>query len=76
MSDKHLLNTIAFLERNCAKYASTIIVNAYRFADTLQGEIALFQMEQEIENLEETPLEDFLPSIYDDLIKERKRRKI
>ncbi len=71
MSDQHLINTIAMLERNAkAVYSSEI--NAC-MSISFNGEQA--QLEQE-RFLSQAEWEDYLPEIFDDLIAEAERRKL
>lgn len=75
MTDAHLQNTIAMLERNAPRIRESTIAAAYSLASMLQGEMASYYADQDIDRLEETPEEDFLHPLYDDLISERDRRK-
>lgn len=71
MSDRHLINTIRFLKRVNQDEISA----AYSCLSCLQGEMAQFFAEQDIDRMEDTPLEDRLP-IYGKLLDEAQRREL
>lgn len=71
MTDSHLLTTIKMLERK----HSTVILEAYCFAGSLNGEMAQYAMEGEIDRLEEGDASEWCP-VYDDLLDEAMRRKL
>lgn len=67
MSDSHLKNTIAMLERA----HSSLIENAWAACSILQGEMASYYAEQEIDGLEEV---NSTHPLYDDLVEEQNKR--
>ena len=67
MSDAHLGNTIRMLER---KHESDLDMAMMGFA-SLQGEMASYYAEQELENMWDAPS---LHPIYYDLLEEQRRR--
>lgn len=71
MSDQHIINTVAMLERNAKKIYSAEIDACMSMS--FNGEQA--QMEQE-RFLSQAEWEDYLPPIYDDLQEEAQRRKL
>lgn len=75
MTDSHLDNAIAMMERNAERYRQRSVAHALRFLDTLQGEQAIYAMESEIENLasDDWDLYDESES-YRALIDEQERR--
>lgn len=79
MTNSHLLNTIAMLERSAAKFLATEISSAYSVLCSLQGEMAQFCCEQDIRSLEETDASDWLyehSAVYPKLLLEKERRKL
>jgi len=79
MTDSHLANTIAMLER-AAPAARQQALNVMYFASScLQGEMASYYAEQDIDRLEQSTVEEFLSGlfpVYADLVIERDRREI
>jgi hypothetical protein len=67
MSDTHLLNTIAMLER---AHQHTIC-QAYSFATTLSGEQAGYEIDREIDRMESVPSDH---PLYESLADEVARR--
>lgn len=79
MTDSHLCNTIAMIERNAPKYQAADISAGYSTLSCLQGEMATYCAEQELDRLEETSPEDYIREthpLYEKLCKERDRRKL
>lgn len=79
MSDTHLLNTIRMLHRNAEKFLAAETSAAWSVLGTLNGEMAQFYCEQDIDRLEETTSEDFLYEsviTYPELVREADRRKL
>jgi predicted component of type VI protein secretion system len=77
MSDRHLLNTIAMLERNAAQELSEGISAAYSVAASLQGEMASFYADQDINRMEQMSPGDLLRQtvpIYEKLLADKERR--
>lgn len=77
MEDRHLLNTIAMLERTAYKHLSECISAAYSVAAGLQGEMASYYADQDIERMERTSPEEYLEQempIYNKLLAEKERR--
>lgn len=75
MTDSHLDNAIAMMERMARAVHPLLVAQAYAIASCLQGEMASYYAEQDIDRLEHSEPEELLPPIYDDLISERDRRK-
>ena len=76
MTDNHLNNTINFMERIAKNNRNSELKAAYSVSCMLQGDMASFCCENDIESMEEDPDgEAFLHPLYDDLIKEQHRRK-
>ena len=69
MDDKHLVNTIRMLLRNNDNY----IADAMMGLCSLQGEMACYYAEQEMDRMLE---EDCIHPLYDDLVEEAERRKL
>lgn len=76
MTDQHLLNTIAYLERVAPMIQQRAISDAYFCASMLQGEMASYYADQDISRLEQSDPDEFLHPLYDDLVGERNRRQI
>lgn len=79
MTDSHLLNTIAMLERNASALLAQEISAAYSCLSMLQGEMATYYCERDIDRLEETSPGEFLEAtqpIYTHLCNEADRRKL
>lgn len=76
MTDSHLANTIAFLERVASQQRQQTINAAYSCAATLQGEMASYYAEQDIDRMEQSSDDEWLHPLYDDLVGERTRREI
>jgi hypothetical protein len=75
MTDSHLNNTIALLERLAKATRDKSLPLAYQFSCMIQGEMASMCIEQEIDSMEEDEEgERFLLPIYWDLVKEQERR--
>ena len=75
MTDSHLANTIALLERAAPQNRQRILATAYSASSMLQGEMASYYAEQDIDRLETMGDEEFLHPLYDDLVREQDRRK-
>lgn len=79
MSDEHLINTIRMLHSNGAKMKRAHIAAAYSVASGLQGEMAQFYADRDIDRMEATTLEEFLSQsvpTYDALMEEIEKRKL
>ncbi len=79
MDDRHLLNTIAMMERNAAKELAECISAAYSMAAGLQGEMASYYADQDIDRMERTSPEEYLERempIYEKLMAEKERRNL
>jgi len=78
MSDQHLNNTMALLERYASKMLSEERNAAYSVLASLQGEMAQYYCEQDIDRLEETEPSDWLYEhmpIYEKMCHEKWRRE-
>lgn len=79
MGDRHLLNSIAMLERNAPQQLNSLITEGYKALSFVQGEQAEWDIEHDINRLEEmTPqefLEEFVP-IYKTMKWHAQRRKL
>ena len=79
MTDSHILNTIKMLERNAPIVQAALLGKVYDFQSTLQGKMAIDQMDREITGLEQSDSEEFLeehnPS-YNSLLEEASKRGI
>lgn len=69
MDDKHLINTIRMLERNSQYYLNEAILGLC----SLQGEMAIYYAEQEIDRLIGEPC---LHPLYEDLVEEAMKRDL
>ena len=79
MSDSHLLNTVAMLERNASRYLEHSIDALGHFSMMLQGEMAQDAAEQELDRLvEEDPIDHLRNNhpLYEKLVTELERRKL
>lgn len=78
MGDRHLLNTIAMLERNAARALAEGIATGYSVLCSLQGEMAQFFCQQDLDRMEETDPYEYLEQrpIYRALVAEADRRKL
>jgi len=77
MSDQHLINTIRMLLRVATADLHENISAAYSALFSLQGEMAQFYCEQDIDRMEDTSPEELLSDklpIFDRMILEAKRR--
>ena len=76
MSDNHLKNTINLLQHNFDSYIERAIVNGYNILTTIQGEMAEFEIDNELNRLENGfyCIEDEI-SIYNNLILDLERRE-
>lgn len=75
MGDKHLENTISFLERMAEKQMH-FYHNELLNCSEPNGEMASFAFDQAINEIAEETYEDYLPPIYEDLVTELNRRKV
>jgi len=76
MSNQHIINSIRMLERHAKDIYCGDVYSMWNLYGTLQGEMALDQMENEINSLDEEGWEGILPSSYYDLCKEAERRDL
>lgn len=79
MRDSHLLNLRDFLICRAGVLQVNLLSRAYSFQSTLNGEIAIDAMDQEIRNLEEASSDEFLEEefpIYRYLLLEIERRRL
>lgn len=77
MTDSHLVNTINMLERFAKNKVSQELSCAFSVEPFLTGDIAIFTIENNIDNLmEDDSYERFLPPIYNKLLEEQTRRTL
>lgn len=77
MSDSHLLNAIRLLERATAVARNQLIAEAESALDFLQGEMAIYAVEADLQRLVTKGLEpsEIYP-IYDNLVEDALRRDL
>lgn len=79
MTDSHLLNAIRLLRRNAEQLQAAEVSAGYSFLSGLQGEMAQYYAERDLDNLEEMHPDDFLEEICPlsvKLMAEADRRKL
>lgn len=78
MGDTHLLNTIKMIKRYAGVALQSEISAAYSCLASLQGEMAQFYCEQDIDRMEQTSVEEWLEDrpVYGSLVREAERRKL
>lgn len=79
MTDMHLINTIKMLRRVGDAVLLANVLSAYQCASSLQGEMASYFAEQDIDRLESMTTEEFLEKeypIYEKMLIEASRRKL
>ncbi len=75
MSDSHLLNAIALLERYGKAKANDLICEGFAFLGTLQGEMAIMSVEQDLDHLMDYGLAPCqIHPLYKNLLKDKERR--
>jgi len=74
MTDSHLKNTVAWMERKAREYYPKCLASGYSVLSMLQGEMAIMEVEREIEGLHEDGWEGILPLAYYDMLAELERR--
>jgi hypothetical protein len=77
MTDSHLLNTIAILERVAKSHKVQEMLAAYSCLSMLQGEYATYAAEQDINRIANEDVSDFLlrtNDSYEHLLEESGRR--
>lgn len=60
MTDSHLINTIRMLRRVGWYYKEAELASAYAAASTLQGEMATYYAEGDLDIMEQESMDDFL----------------
>ncbi len=78
MTDEHLINSIKYMERSYKLYIQQQISIGYGVLSGMQGEMACYAIEQEINSLERGD-NDFIEDVYPKypmLIHEFNRRKL
>jgi len=75
MTDLHLRNSIALLERKAQEHYPEIISAGYSALSFVQGEMATMDIENGLDALEEDGWEGVLPSTYYDMVDELARRE-
>jgi len=77
MSDCHLANAIAMLEKIAKIAEPEYEAAAWSFLCSLRGEYAIMAAEQEIDNLMENGLDPCeISPLYNNLVKEQTRRRV
>lgn len=77
MGNSHLVNTMLMLERNARHNLYVELTAAYQCLNMFSGEMAQYSCESDIAYMEEhDPWEEFLPDIYDNMLKDCERRNI
>jgi len=74
MTDDHLRNAMAYLERTAADRWDRDVMAALGGVNPLLGEMARWQIEDSIGNPHEEGSDGFLPRVYWDLYDEAERR--
>ncbi len=72
MTNSHLVNTIHYIERIARKYSQQLLFSAYRAINTMNGEMAIESIENDIMHIEECVddtelLPAKLSNIYNDM---------
>ena len=76
MSDSHLSNTIAMLDRKTEVITPYLILEAHRTLNSLNGDMAMLAMEGEIDRLIEYGVDpSTIYPLYDNLVLESQRRE-
>lgn len=76
MSNTHIINSINLMERKAREMYSEVEHSMWSVYGSLQGEMAIDSMENEINSLDKGGWENILPSVYYDLCKELERRGV
>lgn len=77
MTDSHLRNAIAMLERNCWAIRMAYYGDVLNATNSLQGEMALYEVDRESDTVAGMSDEEFLWEMteYGDLVEELESRK-
>jgi hypothetical protein len=75
MTDVHLHNSIKFLIR-FAESERIRTINFYCFCPVPEGDIAEFIFDGHVDNVFESPLDDYLPLSFYNLVNEYRKRKL
>lgn len=75
MTYSHLINTRNFLLRHAHDALCAEVASAYSAASCLQGEMASYYADQDIDRLERMSPEEMLPPIFEKLELEIERRE-
>ena len=79
LTDSHLVNIVNLLHRTAEKHLLQEITAAYSISATLNGEMAQLCCDNDIVNMENMDLSEWLSynvACYDNLIKEVEKRKL
>lgn len=77
MDDRHLLNTIRFLDRKAKEVESAALYAGHAFLNTLQGEMAQDCLENELDAIEQDGVEPHeICPLYNNLVAEALRRDL
>lgn len=74
MTDSHLLNSIALLERNACDHYPEIVSSMWSAYGWMTGEMACMAMEQELDMIEGEGWAALLPNVHYHLVNEADRR--
>lgn len=76
MTDSHLINTLRFLERKAERIRLATVMGLCHAEMMVQGEMAGYCIDAEIRAAEDAGPEEFLPKVYQHLVREAEKRKL
>ena len=74
MTKDHLRNTIKMLERSANSFHDEEMADAWSFVSYCRGDMASYYAEGDAERVSNKSYKDYLPDIYNDLVKEYNMR--